>query len=1078
MKKRVLIIAAAILVILIVAAAVGAWIYASHRLTRLEAYRHEITSSLEEALGRKVEYREAQAALTLRAGLSLRIDDLVVYEKDGPAQWVAVRSAFFRMALLPLIGGKIVLKEVLLDHPRVQVIRTQDGLLNIDDLLVRQPKPKFALSVRELSIEDGEILFTDFLSATGKRTASVGRISFQIDPYLWNGRFQVHLSAVLKAGGSVARLTATGKIRPSAAGRPMSETEADFTARIAGMDLSVWSAYIRELSPLKRVAGRADIDAAFAGTLKQFDTKGNVSVDQPVVDYPDVFSETLSFGRLSFPFNVSRKADRLTMEFNEVKADHFSVAVRLDWRELGADDPHLELVGSSSTLSRKDVATFVPWALIGEDIASFVNRHVAEGVYRLSNLKLSGRISQIRNMSAKDNADVLFLRAQVDRGVFRIDEKTPAFRDISGTMELKERMFHLQGMTGRFGDSPFALDGHISDYAASGPTVYTAEGRIEPSRAEVRWLAGAERFPELAFSGQAPLRLKGHGPADRFAIEADWNLTDASIGLPDFVSKPTGRSARLFGRIVLSAKSVEVESFTLDLPPLALNGAVSFRDDGKMPARLRVRAENLDLKNFSSLFPSAARHDPAGSLTADVGARGDFSDPSSLVWTGRVAFAGISFIPWKQAALVSGLSGRAVFKNSRMDTSSFKGRFGRSEVLGQCSVEKWRDPKLACRMSAPAVYASDAGLVADEGEVMFQNVRARFALDGDHFSVERLAAQTGKTTFTLAGDMPFDAGEEMTLSVSSPFIASDDILRLAGLKPREGTSASSGPIRLAATVNAGRVTVGRTELTNLKASLKLLDRRLDVNALTADVAQGRVEAAGRIAFPPGADNRYEASLSLADVSIEEVQQIMDLGDRVITGRLSGKADLVASGNDLDGILKTLDGNLDARAEKGMIRRFAVLSKIFSILNVSQLFRLKLPDMAKDGMPYTAMTGNFRLSAGVLSSENFLIDSNAMQISVLGRVDLINRTLDNIIGVHPLETLDRLAARIPVAGWILTDERGKLITVHFKAEGPWDNPQVTAIPAQSLGKGTLDIFRRIFELPEKLITDTGDVLLGR
>ena len=146
--------------------------------------------------------------------------------------------------------------------------------------------------------------------------------------------------------------------------------------------------------------------------------------------------------------------------------------------------------------------------------------------------------------------------------------------------------------------------------------------------------------------------------------------------------------------------------------------------------------------------------------------------------------------------------------------------------------------------------------------------------------------------------------------------------------------------------------------------------------------------------------------------------------------------------------------------------------------VSQLFRLKLPDMAKDGMPYTAMTGNFRLSAGVLSSENFLIDSNAMQISVLGRVDLINRTLDNIIGVHPLETLDRLAARIPVAGWILTDERGKLITVHFKAEGPWDNPQVTAIPAQSLGKGTLDIFRRIFELPEKLITDTGDVLLGR
>ena len=101
----------------------------------------------------------------------------------------------------------------------------------------------------------------------------------------------------------------------------------------------------------------------------------------------------------------------------------------------------------------------------------------------------------------------------------------------------------------------------------------------------------------------------------------------------------------------------------------------------------------------------------------------------------------------------------------------------------------------------------------------------------------------------------------------------------------------------------------------------------------------------------------------------------------------------------------------------------------------------------------------------------------MQISAVGKVDLLKEELDNIVGVHPLHTLDKIVAKIPVAGWLLTDEKGNLITVHFKVDGKWDDPKVTPIPVQSVAQGTLDIFRRLFQLPEKLITDTGEVILG-
>jgi len=130
------------------------------------------------------------------------------------------------------------------------------------------------------------------------------------------------------------------------------------------------------------------------------------------------------------------------------------------------------------------------------------------------------------------------------------------------------------------------------------------------------------------------------------------------------------------------------------------------------------------------------------------------------------------------------------------------------------------------------------------------------------------------------------------------------------------------------------------------------------------------------------------------------------------------------------------------------------------------------------MPYTAVTSVFEIKEGVLNVQDLFVSGEAMQISLVGKTDLVGRKLDGIVGVHPLKTLDLIAARIPVAGWVLTDEKGNLVTVHFKVQGDWDNPEVRPIPVKSLSRGTMNVFRRVFELPEKLITDTGDVILGR
>jgi hypothetical protein len=54
----------------------------------------------------------------------------------------------------------------------------------------------------------------------------------------------------------------------------------------------------------------------------------------------------------------------------------------------------------------------------------------------------------------------------------------------------------------------------------------------------------------------------------------------------------------------------------------------------------------------------------------------------------------------------------------------------------------------------------------------------------------------------------------------------------------------------------------------------------------------------------------------------------------------------------------------------------------------------------------------------------------------------------------------------------------VLTVYFEARGPLADPVVRAVPVRSLSKGLLDTFRNLFQLPARLFTDTGEVLLGR
>ena len=198
----------------------------------------------------------------------------------------------------------------------------------------------------------------------------------------------------------------------------------------------------------------------------------------------------------------------------------------------------------------------------------------------------------------------------------------------------------------------------------------------------------------------------------------------------------------------------------------------------------------------------------------------------------------------------------------------------------------------------------------------------------------------------------------------------------------------------------------------------------------------------------------------------------------ITGALWLQGELSAKGNNAEDLKKTLLGSTKVRFEEGKLRKFAVLSKIFSLLNFSQYLKFQLPDMVSGGMPYNKISATLAIKDGVVTSNDLYVSSDAINISVIGKADLVKDYLDTTIGVKPLQTVDKVLSHIPIVGWILTGKNKSLITAYFEAKGKLEDPQVTPIPVQSMAKGVFNIFKRVFQLPATLFTNTGEVIINK
>jgi uncharacterized protein YhdP len=682
-------------------------------------------------------------------------------------------------------------------------------------------------------------------------------------------------------------------------------------------------------------------------------------------------------------------------------------------------------------------------------------------------------------MGQGENYNVLAIRGTVEKGLITYGPDVPTFNTIKGDLEMKGKDFLLHRMTANFGGSPFTLEGKIADYPLDTPSSYPFEMMMTPRQAEIAWLFGRVAGNKLSYSGESKLHLTGEGSTNGYNLSGDWNLTPAAYSYPDRVAKPVGRLNLLSFKGSVNKQEARLSSLQYNLSPMILAISADYRFTGKGQLALNIKSNQFHVGEVASLLPAIGKYQPSGRVQGAIRGESPTGTSADLRWGGNISFSGFSFKPSEQVKPISDMTGNIIFNGTSLETSQLTAKLGNSIIYCKGSMVGFKNPTLNLAFSAPLLDMADLGLHTPHKEVKASRIQGNIALRDNNLQIRSLSGQIGNSSASIKGNVTDINTPKIDISVTSTSMELEDLLLLTELEIQGKKESPHNGLSLKATIKAETGSYKDIDFEKLSTTIMLENRILYLQPLELTALGGHVTGKARLDLgstvsPP----RYQISYNLDKVSAESLTQAFGIKKQAVSGIVSLQGELTAKGNSGIELKKSALGSVKLRSEKGSIKKFALFSKIFSILNVSQLFKLQLPDMVSGGMPYNSITATFSIQDGIASSQDFYVASNAMNISAVGKVDLVKNELDATIGVQPLQSVGKVVNRLPVVGWILTGENKTFLTTYFEAKGRLDDPTVKAIPVSSMAKGVFNIFKRVFELPGKLITDTGEVLVGK
>ena len=361
--------------------------------------------------------------------------------------------------------------------------------------------------------------------------------------------------------------------------------------------------------------------------------------------------------------------------------------------------------------------------------------------------------------------------------------------------------------------------------------------------------------------------------------------------------------------------------------------------------------------------------------------------------------------------------------------------------------------------------------------------------DGKNIDIRRLVFNIGDSDIRVSGSITDWMNEPRAkLVVESSQI---DVRSLWPIRTTPASSSESSPDlgawwakgRVEATLLVDYVYYERFLLTGLSCRVRFEQGSLTIDRISGDTNEGHLGGRLVVNMPERGARSMRSTFRASGMPVERLSSLVEerplvSGWMTAAGRIQGEFE----GSHL------LPASINSRRpisiliEDGRIFNLPVLSKLLSIMNLPALLEGKI-DLSKEGMPLDRLKAVFSVDDGIIKVKEFLLDSPILKISGTGRYDYIADQFDAVLVTSPLGQYSALLKSIPLFGKLFTGNRQGFDTAIFELKGPAKDPSVVYMPAESLMagvKGTaqlaVDLLVNAITLPKEAYSMAEDLFV--
>ena len=840
---------------------------------------------------------------------------------------------------------------------------------------------------------------------------------------------------------------------------------------VKNLDLSTLGAALVKQPASYSITGISDLHLHIEGSpTGSIDFQTGLLSNNIALSPGPTYSHPIHFKHLSASGRLETHGDHPGISNLSLRVDDSRLTGAIDWTPHGQpSSTTITLLNSNLTVSQ--IKQWLPDEQ--EPLPAIRQRLLDQGSIQIERAEFTlfeNSRSQIQGSQIQGRIDRL--KGELLHVAWDL-ENAPAAEIISLPFDFADNLWQINNGQGKLGSHQLTVNG-TGEYN-EGEIVFTSldfSSEVLPSKLLEEWHLPSQHA--LTTSGKVVINGHIEGSLNWLNLDLQADLSQFSIGHPAGLKLTPGAKDNLTLHATLTPQKVSLDhgAFRWSFLKGHLSGTYIEEDPDSLviDALLTVN----DLTRLAEAFPLLDEMQLHGQADLSINQRGlPENNPPEMILTLRDA--GLSAT--SHIAALSLINGRVQLTPTGLVADNLRVHLGKSALIVQVQLADFTNPRLILDVRAPSIRADELIFYSDKATL--RDINGHLEIDRNGLSFAPVDVRLdGGTKASVRGTISFHSPFDVRLDITSEFARISEVVNLwsdqSGTKkkrPESGLTESAGAepqatVRIHAQVKRGDL-YGMS-FHDASGVIVPTRERLSIHPLDFSVGEGYCNAQILTEFSPGAPTLLRISGHAEEVDALRVYRELLNQKNIVRGKLRG--DFYLYGEIGSNYLPSSYGNFSIQIHDGVLHQFQTLSKVFSLLNVSQIFALQLPDMDLEGMPFDTLSANFQLDKGVIRSEDLKIQSEAMNQVYIGELNLIDKELDLTVTIHPLGTVDKVVSHIPVAGWLLTGEDKALLTARFAIEGQVGDASVTLMPLDTLTKPTIGLLRRTLELPFKLFKD--------